>query len=267
LELKFSNKKFFTTVGVHPTRCNEFLQNECYEDELKKLIEKYHYLNCENKNYVVAIGECGLDYDRLHFCEKEIQQKYFELQIQFAIKYQLPMFLHNRNSTNDLCQILSKYLNKLNKSIVIHSFDGSIQDLEQILNLDQLLIQEKNKMNDEKDIKVFIGINGCSMKTSENIEVIKKIPIEKLMIETDAPWCEIRPSHESFKYLKSCDNNYYQFQTKKKEKWQSNTHVKSRNEPDCLINILKVIAKVKQMDENELAQIIYENTMKVFFSK
>lgn len=62
--------RLFTTVGCHPTRCNEFLENpSLYLSQLKETIQK-------GGKKVVAVGECGLDYDRLQFCQQEVQKKY-----------------------------------------------------------------------------------------------------------------------------------------------------------------------------------------------
>lgn len=62
--------RLFATVGVHPTHCNDFLQNDCeiYSNSLRELIKN-------NSNKVVSFGEIGLDYDRLMFCSKEDQKK------------------------------------------------------------------------------------------------------------------------------------------------------------------------------------------------
>lgn len=63
------------------------------------------------------------------------------------------------------------------------------------------------------------------MKKDTNLPVIKQIPKDKLLIETDSPWCDIRPSHASFSYVKTT------FPSVKREKWNENSMVKSRNEP------------------------------------
>jgi TatD DNase family protein len=91
---------------------------------------------------------------------------------------------------------------------VVHSFDGTLEEALTAV-----------------DFGLYIGINGCSLKTEENLAVVKQLPLEKLMIETDSPWCDIRPSHTSYKYVQT------QFSSKKKEKWEQGTSIKGRNEP------------------------------------
>ena len=85
INLSKIDERLFTTVGCHPTRCNEFLEpiaksnNEKFpsnnEDSATQYINALHQLITANKDKVVAVGECGLDYDRLHFCPKDIQKK------------------------------------------------------------------------------------------------------------------------------------------------------------------------------------------------
>lgn len=69
------------------------------------------------------------------------------------------------------------------------------------------------------------GINGCSLKTAENLQVMSGIPLERMMIETDAPYCEIRSTHAGFIHIQTS------WQSKKKEKHEEQSTVKGRNEP------------------------------------
>jgi TatD DNase family protein len=254
--------RLFATVGCHPTRCNEFEESasgpEGYLQDLLSLIKS-------NKSKVVAIGECGLDYERLNFCDMETQKKYilgnfsyvivestkiklffyryFELQIGIIEQTRLPLFLHCRGAANDMIDILRKHADQLSDTGgVIHSFDGTWDEAKSLL-----------------DLGYYIGINGwwavvftttfyvtlsfcltksvifcSSLKTDDNLEVLRQLPLDKLLIETDAPWCEIRPSHASSKYFTpNTDFNQYPV-AKKPDKWKLGYVVKSRNEP-CFI--------------------------------
>jgi TatD DNase family protein len=103
----------FITVGCHPTRCKEFLPNpDKYFNDLLELIEK-------NNDKVVAIGECGLDYDRLHFCPKDVQKQFFEKQLELAKITKKPLFFHCRNAYQDFNEILRRHHGELSGGVVI----------------------------------------------------------------------------------------------------------------------------------------------------
>ena len=119
----------------------------------------------------VAFGEIGLDYDRLFFAEMEPQLKYFELQLDLAIELQLPLFLHSRAASEDFERLLEPRLAKLPKKGLVHSFTGTIEEMQRLVALG-----------------LDIGVNGCSLKTEENLEVVKAMPLDRIQIETDGPW-------------------------------------------------------------------------------
>lgn len=195
---------FGSTVGVHPcTVAQEFyggLENvepiAEYEDkleQLKKLTEEG-----VAEGYVKAFGEIGLDYDRLHYSTVEQQKETFrsQLQVVASLKHlNLPLFLHMRSACDDFVDIIRPFIDAghIQKGNgVVHSFTGTAEELAKIVELG-----------------FYVGVNGCSLKTEENLQVAKLIPKEKLLIETDAPWCEIRKSHASYPFLSPYPNLFY----------------------------------------------------------
>lgn len=151
----------YSTAGVHPhdaKTCNKTTINT-----LKEISEN---------NSVIAIGECGLDYNR-DYSPRDIQRKWFEKQIELAETLDMPLFLHEREAHKDLYQILKKHP-KITKKAVIHCFTGTPEEAEKYIKLG-----------------CYIGITGwiCDKKRGKSLqEAITTIPENKIMIETDAPF-------------------------------------------------------------------------------
>ncbi|XP_046674379.1 putative deoxyribonuclease TATDN1 [Homalodisca vitripennis] len=236
VEIAKTDDRLFCTVGCHPTRCDEFNKSghDKYLQALSDLCEAH-------KDKVVAVGECGLDYDRIQFCARETQLKYFEHQLELAKSWKLPLFLHCRNAAEDVAKVLQRHQDSLHGG-VIHSFDGTVDHAQMFISLGY-----------------YIGINGCSLKTAENLEVVKRLPANRLLLETDAPWCDIRPSHSGARYVTTT------LPSVKKEKWSPDCLVKSRNEPANIIQVLEVVAAVRNENPETLSAIVLSNTLDLFF--
>ena len=160
----------YATVGVHPCSAKQF---DSFPGGPSALISALGELAKTSKaaGYTVAFGEIGLDYDRLFLTPKEQQLKYFEAQLDLAVEIQLPLFLHSRAASEDFERLLVARLPNLPKKGLVHSFTGTVEEMKRMVELG-----------------LDVGVNGCSMKTEENIEVVRQIPLESLQIETDGPW-------------------------------------------------------------------------------
>lgn len=80
------------------------------------------------------------------------------------------------------------------------------------------------------------GINGCSLKTEDNLTVMAQIPAERLLLETDSPYCDVRPSHAGKQYVSTTH------QAKDKKKYDPGVLVKGRNEPCNIVSIFEVVS-------------------------
>jgi TatD DNase family protein len=128
-------------------------------------------MEAKSDGHAVAFGEIGLDYDRLFLTPKDQQLKYFEAQLDVAVELQLPLFLHSRAASEDFERLLAPRLEKLPKKGLVHSFTGTFEEMRRMVELG-----------------LDIGVNGCSLKTEENLEVVKAMPLDRIQIETDGPW-------------------------------------------------------------------------------
>lgn len=207
--LMFPNK-LYSTAGIHPH------DSKCFNyGAILKL------KNIAKNSAVVAIGECGLDYDR-DFSPRDIQRKCFRAQIELACELELPLFLHERKAFSDFLSIMKEY--KTIKRAVVHCFTGNLKELKAYI-----------------EMGYYIGITGyiCDERRGNHLkELVKLIPLDKLMIETDAPFLIPRD-------LKPKPAN-------------------NRNEPIYLRHILNYIAKCINIDEQELALITTANTKNFF---
>jgi len=153
-----------TTAGVHPHDASQFTVQTI--NELKTLAKS---------DRVVAIGECGLDFNR-NFSTPEQQLFAFEQQLKLACELGLPVFLHERDAFDAQIELLTKYRKEL-KGGVVHCFTGDIEQMNRYLDLD-----------------LYIGITGwvCDLKRGQALrKAVKSLPLNRILLETDAPY--LRP--------------------------------------------------------------------------
>jgi TatD DNase family protein len=165
VDLASKQKNIWAAVGVHPHDAGNFLGDPNSQDKLSKLIKSPK---------VVAIGEIGLDYFK-DYSPRDVQQKALRVQIEAGLPSGLPFVFHVREAFDDFWEIVDSY-----KEIrgVVHSFSAHAQQLEEIL-----------KRN------FYVGLNGIMTftKDEQQLEAAKKIPLNKLMLETDAPFLTPKP--------------------------------------------------------------------------
>ena len=231
-----------TTLGVHPTSCSQVAK---VNDVSHYFAQMNEFLQQRPAN-LIAVGECGLDYARLQWSPKELQLDFFERHFELTQTSKLPMFLHMRDCAHDFLLVLKRNRDSYYGGVV-HSFTGTAEEAKEILDFTE---------------NTFIGLNGCSLREPHSIEVVKNLPIDRIMVESDAPWCEMRPTHASAPFL--TDFSWLIGKAVYKEKYQESLPVRGRNEPSESRRVLHVIAKIKEISEEDLAEQIYQNTIGLF---
>lgn len=170
-------KRLFSTAGCHPHDAKNFAA--VHLQQLRELLAN---------ESVVAVGECGLDFNR-DFSPRDIQLEVFEQQLILATECNKPVFLHERDAFEQQIALLTQYRDKL-KGGVVHCFTGNKKQLLAYLDLD-----------------LHISITGwiCDERRGQELQqIVHLIPDDKLMLETDAPYLiprNMRPRPKSSRNL------------------------------------------------------------------
>jgi len=232
IELAEKNEGIYAAIGMHPIHIKTDLMKlhtdeeegnfspfgEVYDaDKYRQLVIKDR--SPEGKNKIVAIGEVGLDYyykpkgttKKEEF--KENQRKVFIQQIELAEELGLPVIVHCRMAHEDALKILAQH----KVAGTIHCFTGTWEEARKYL-----------------DLGFYIGINGIIFKFDID-EVIKNIPLDKIVVETDCPYLTPMPEGKD-----------------------------TRNEPIFVKHVIQKIADLKSLSFDEVARATTENAKKLF---
>lgn len=210
LQVIKAHKNVYGAIGIHP----EYAERD--EDEFLKKLSKIFRENPK----LLAVGEIGLDYsDETIPADK--QKDLFYKQIQIAHKIKKPVIIHTRDAEKDTLEILTKAykLGELKNSGIIHCFSGSLELAQKAL-----------------DMGFYISISGIVTFKSANAlrEIVKRIPLDRLLVETDCPWLAPVP-----------------FRGRK-------------NQPAYVVKTLEKVAELKEVLPTELDQITTENFEQLF---
>lgn len=204
LEYAEKYKNVYATVGLHPTDIG---------DEWNPIVENA-LLEMGKNEKVVAIGEIGLDY---HWMTKNesVQKQWFREQMEIARKLNKPVVIHTREATEDTVKILKEFPDLHG---IVHCYPGSYEIAMEVIG------------------NYYFGIGGVlTFKNSKKmVEVVKKLPLERLVIETDAPYLTPEP-----------------FRGK-------------RNLPEYVKYVVEKIAEIKGVSAEEVAKITNQNAKEVY---
>lgn len=204
LSVKYSN--VYSAVGIHPHSAKE-----------RKLSDYDYMRSVASSDKVVAIGEVGLDY-YYDLSDRDEQKTVFREQIELADELKLPLVLHIRDAYKDLEDILKDMKRCLSSGLLLHCYSGSSEFVKVMAKYD-----------------AYFALGGAvTFKNAKKEDVIRTIPQDRLLIETDCPYLAPVPM-------------------------RGNT-----NKPEYVLYTLEKIAETLDMDEETLGDITYENTKRLF---
>lgn len=205
LEFSKKHKSVYCTLGVHPHEA------ESFDPETESFM-----LSHLTDSKVVGVGEIGLDY-YYNNAPKELQKEVFKRQLQIAKDFNLPVEIHARDAEEDIINLLTEF--KGHVSGVIHCFSGSQNFATEVLALGYNL-----------------SISGIvTFKNADKLrEIVKNTPLDRLHIETDAPYLTPIP-----------------FRGKK-------------NQPAYVVHVAEQVAKIKKVSLEELSKQLSQNSQLVF---
>ena len=185
---KLDNSKIYASIGLHPIHVNKDRVDEDEVGPLEKFetraegFNRDQYEKLIKSDKVVAVGEIGLDYWRKpkttarkqEFIKR--QKDTFIMQLDLAFEYKKPLILHCRVAHDDMIEILEGHPIVKNLTLggspgVVHSFTGNIEQLNKFL-----------------EMGFYIGVNGLVFKLPFIEEAVRETPLEKIVLETDAPY-------------------------------------------------------------------------------
>lgn len=214
IEISKKYKNVFVAIGFHPGEIISKNSEEILDD-----LEKIEELAKELK--VVAIGEIGLEYRGLENDEenKQKQKEFFLRQLAMAERLNKPVMIHCRGAYEDLIKILAGYKNEGGKiNGVVHCFSGRLSQAKKILELG-----------------LHLSFTGIITYVHDYDAIIKEAPLEKILLETDAPYLTPVP---------------YRGQ---------------RNEPAYVLEIAKRIAEIKEVSLEKIADRTTQNASSIFY--
>jgi len=209
VSLAESTDLVYASVGIHP-----HVVKDCSESTLEVLC------GLAKKNKVRAWGEIGLDFNRMYSPRRD-QEKWFVKQIETSEDLNLPVIFHERDSSGRFIELLKAHF-KTGRKGVVHCFSGNEGEMKQYL-----------------DLGLHIGITGILTIKGRGKglrRLVRLLPIERILIETDAPY--LTPAPEK-------------------------NHTR-RNEPAFVKSVLLRLAEVRQEEPETLADRIWENTCRLY---